>query len=148
MRRPDEGRLGLPASREQSLAEFAERVDRLTVAELAELCDAWAADDEQARHSAWLEVQSLAAATGRTDQLRDLQDGLVRWAGVPGRSGLMPLSVLVPSLREEAAQRRASLAPLADTGAALLLGDRLSEEAIATLMRPWNVLTRADDAGD
>jgi hypothetical protein len=129
-----------------ALARFAERVDRLTMVDLVQLCDTWAANDESARRQAWLEVRALADATGRSDQLKDLQDGLVRWAGVPGRSGLMPLSILVPSLREESAQRRASLAPLADAGAALLLGDRLSAQSSATLMHPWAVLTGAIEA--
>jgi len=58
----------------------------------------------------------------------------------------MPLSILVPSLRAEAAQRRQSLAPLLDAGAALLLGDRLSPDSVATLMHPWNVLINAATA--
>jgi hypothetical protein len=130
----------------EALARFAERVDRLTMVDLVLLCETWASDDESARRQAWLEVRALADATGRSDQLRELQDGLVRWAGVPARSGLMPLSILVPSLREEAAQRRASLAPLADAGAALLLSDRLSAQSCATLMHPWAVLTGAIEA--
>jgi hypothetical protein len=127
--------------RNEALARFAERVDRLTVPELVELCETWAADDETARHTAWLEVRALADETGRVADLRELQDGLVRWAGVPGRSGLMPLSILVPSLRHEAAQRRQSLAPLLDAGAALLLEDRLSRESFSILMHPWTVLS-------
>jgi len=134
-----------PSGGAAALASFADRVDRLTEPDLALLCEVWAADDETARHGAWLEVRALADETGRSAELQELRDGLVRWAGVPGRSGLMPLSILVPSLREEAASRRQSLAPLLDAGAALLLGDRLSPESFATLMHPWTVLLEAAD---
>ena len=141
-----------PSAGDAALASFASRVDRLTGAQLVVLCDAWAADDEARRHQAWLEVRALADATGRTEDLRALEDGLVRWAGVPARSGLMPLSILVPSLRAEAAQRRQSLPPLLDAGAALLLRDRLSPESFAALMHPWNELhdhaaSAADEGG-
>jgi hypothetical protein len=130
---------------DDALARFAHHVDRLTDEELLLLHETWAIDDEAARHRAWLEVRALAEETGRSAELRELQDGLVRWAGVPGRSGLLPFSVLVPSLREEADQRRANLGPLLDAGAALLLRDRLSAESFSTLMHPWSLLTDAAD---
>jgi hypothetical protein len=130
-----------------ALGLFADRVDRLTVADLTLLCETWAADDENERRQAWREVRALADETGRSTDLEELRNGLVRWAGVPGRSGLAPLSVLVPSLREEAAQRRKSLAPLLDAGAALLVGDRLSDRSYSVLMHPWNVVRQADVAG-
>jgi hypothetical protein len=132
---------------DDAMARFAHHVDRLTEKELLLLHETWAADDEAARHRAWLEVRELAEETGRSVDLRELQDGLVRWSGVPGRSGLLPFSILVPSLRNEAAQRRASLAPLLDAGAALLLRDRLSADSFTTLMHPWRVLTDATDEG-
>lgn len=136
-----------PSGGVAALAPFADRVDRLTEPELVVLCATWASDDEEARHRAWIEVRALADETGRAGDLQELRDGLVRWAGVPGRSGLMPFSILVPSLREEAAQRRQSLAPLLDAGAALLLRDRLSPESFDALMHPWSALTDAADAG-
>jgi hypothetical protein len=129
-----------PSDGAAALASFAERVDRLTEADLLLLVEAWSADDAEARHQAWIEVRALTDETGRGAELQELRDGLVRWAGVPSRSGLMPFSILVPSLRDEAAQRRASLAPLLDAGAALLLRDRLSAHSFAVLMHPWVVL--------
>ncbi len=129
-----------PSGGVAALAPFADRVDRLTEADLVVLCETWASDDDEARHQAWLEVRAQADQTGRSNDLRQLQDGLVRWAGMPARSGLIPFAVLVPSLRHEGTQRRESLAPLLDAGAALLLGDRLSADSFATLMHPWRVL--------
>ncbi len=122
----------------KALDELMWQAVQLDTTAMRKIRSTWDAEDEEARHLAWIDVRDALKRSGRETLMDETRERVMRWQGdKPPLRGMFHILGL-PKMENDLPAAKASAAPaILDAAAVAIVGEFLSEDERDILQGPF-----------